>query len=104
MPSISEAAAQLGCSVDTIRRRIQAGEIQARKVAGMWDVLLPDEDPPAPADVMERLVSMLGEQVAELRRQLEVREREVGQLHILLGQRQLEPGKPRKNPLMFWKR
>jgi len=103
MASISEAAAQLGCSVDTIRRRIRSGQIQATKSGNMWTVELTEELTPSrtEGEGLERLIQMLQGEVDELRRQLAVREEEVGRLHILLGQRQLESGTTR--PVPWWK-
>jgi DNA-binding Lrp family transcriptional regulator len=80
--SLLEAAARLGLSVDTVRRRVKAGMLPARKVptryGPAWRVLLigplqqAAERPPAPAtsDVSTvealRLVERLHQQVAEL--------------------------------------
>lgn len=105
MAGLSQAAAQLGCSVETIRRRIKTGELHATKVAGVWDIDLPeatDTLQDGHTDVLERLVDQLTSEVEELRRQLEVREREIGQLHILLGQRQLESGTSSRPWWKFW--
>ncbi len=102
MPTIAEASRQLSVSTDTIRRRIKAGVLEAKKKDGKWDVTLPDT-PPEAAETpvqsfpgLERVIALLQEEIGELRRQLEAREREVGQLHILMGQRQLQDQATRK--------
>jgi len=91
VPTISQAAAQLGCSVDTIRRKIRSGDLKAHKIGRTWEIELPQgTEPPASSDTqtLERLVEHLHGEIGELRRQLAIREKEVGQLHVLLGQAQ----------------
>ena len=39
--SIRETAAALGVSPDTVRRRIRAGQLEARKAGGRWQVKVP---------------------------------------------------------------
>ncbi|HSH82842.1 MAG TPA: excisionase family DNA-binding protein [Herpetosiphonaceae bacterium] len=113
--TIREAAQRLGVSTDTIRRQIRRGELTATRVhRGQGSVLyveIPDTVPnttptaepyatpgaeslsnskespvPGVANSNATETEILRDYVAELKRQLEVREREVAQLHTLLAQ------------------
>lgn len=90
--TIREAAARLGLSHDTIRRRIARGELRAHRDGtasnARYLVELPDDaEPTANAgqpptstdrpDLLERYVATLEEQLRE-------RTREVSELHVLL--------------------
>ena len=101
---IAIAARRLGVSADTIKRRIKSGDLQARRVGRpqgyRWLVSLPDDAAlvstgavhgSAPVDavalaVAQAEVRRLEETVNLLSRELDVRQREVSQLHVLLGQ------------------
>ena len=106
--SITDAAAILKVSVDTVRRRIKQGELQARKVASPHGeiylveipeavVLVPSESPvnkdanPTEAETIEAMKKT----VSVLESELAARRREVQELHVLLqqAQKQLPPGK-----------
>ncbi|SRR5579884_3871073 len=105
--SLLEAAARLGLSVDTVRRRVKAGMLPARKVptryGPAWRVLLigPLQQaaarPPAPAtsDVSTvealRLVERLHQQVAELAERVGYLQARLQQAEELLHTRQLPP-------------
>jgi excisionase family DNA binding protein len=101
--SIDEAARVLGVSRPTIRRRLRSGGLKGSQVTTphgrKWLVDVPTPlaaaaeepvtpqggsagPPPPPA----REVELLQAHVDDLRRQLEDRTREVGQLHTLLAQ------------------
>lgn len=73
---IKEAAAILGVSTDTIRRRLKDGRLHGEFVDGMWMVELPHTSPPAGGDgvLPARLVVEL------LQRELDRREAEVDRL------------------------
>ncbi|MBF0093422.1 MAG: hypothetical protein HQL34_02645 [Alphaproteobacteria bacterium] len=48
--SVTEAALKLGVSIDTVRRRIKSGEMDAqRDNVGKWWVFVPDDGDPPPA-------------------------------------------------------
>jgi len=114
--TIREAAQRQGVSVDTIRRQIRRGELGAtREQHGRGSVLyvdLPDDlpmgTPTAAAEatlgtgtldnVQGSETDILRDYVAELKRQLGVREREVEQLHTLLAQVQHALPQPRVEP------
>jgi excisionase family DNA binding protein len=76
---LAEAAAHLGVSVDTLRRRIRRGELEAAKdergryVVEVADTPAPSLDTPA-GDLAE--VAVLRERVARLEAELEARRRE----------------------------
>jgi excisionase family DNA binding protein len=125
--TIREAARRLGVSPDTIRRRIRGGELAStRAQQGKGSIIyveLPDAAPNAkptageeyssPADLGSSVASSRGEEyssplppeveilkdyVSELKRQLEAREREVRELHVLLEQAQRALPPPRAEP------
>src|SRR5690349_17944677 len=104
--TIREAAQRRGVSVDTIRRQIKRGELQSyREQRGNGSVVyveLPDAQPSAepmaaPMAVPNE-VEVLRDYVTELKRQLEVREREVQELHILLQNAQRALPEPMAEP------
>jgi excisionase family DNA binding protein len=103
VPSISEAAAQLGCSVDTVRRRIRDGSLAAQKVDGHWEVELPvetfQEEHGNGVEGLERVIEVLQAEVEMLRRQVESKDQQIFQLHQLLAARQLTDGGGRS----WWK-
>src|SRR3954447_26162104 len=104
---ITEAAARLGLSVDSIRRRVRKGELSARRDnQGIWQVELPDDaaavhmqpsampmqappyavpmQPPGEANGHDRgdeLADALKRQVADLMRRLDAAEIERGACH-----------------------
>ena len=96
---ISEAAHRLGVSQDTVRRRLKTGELageKGRSAGGFrWIVDLDGQVVGRKHDGQDyHLVELLKGQVQDLRVQLEVRAREVSELHQLLATRALNPGKP----------
>src|SRR5215208_5395050 len=106
--SIHEAARTLGLSVDTVRRRIKAGTLLARKDgAGRYLVQVDEAAAAAPAEAgpvnqgqselarvqaelahAEELVAELRHQREQLERQLRDREQAERELRVLLGQAQ----------------
>jgi len=90
--SIGEAAARLGVSTDTIRRRIGRGTLTAHRdptAQGFrWQVELPDGsqsmDGHHDNSTLESLVATLQTQVQAQTQELEARRREVQELHVLL--------------------
>jgi excisionase family DNA binding protein len=71
--TVAEAAARLGVSVDTVRRRVQSGSLEKVQLERGYAVIL--DQPPSPADNLLQQVAAerdrLLEQVAFLQRQLE---------------------------------
>jgi len=94
----TEAAHALGISLDALRKRINRGTIDAVKESGHWYIHITDNQPASnrtddrpPAnhdhvDGKELAIAAMEARITSLERQLEAREREVGQLHHLLAQ------------------
>ena len=89
---LSEAAARLGVSVDTIRRRLRSGELAGRQVGRRTLVTLPAEFREPPPELAGDLVAELRAQRAELlelsrglMRLLETEAQQRSDLHRLLG-------------------
>jgi hypothetical protein len=108
--TVPEAARRLGVTEDTVKRRLRKGELhgerKARPQGYIWLAWLPEEEVDPDSTVtgtaasqgddsvnhpVSSEVQRLEEMVALLQHQLEVREREVEQLHILLQQAQALP-------------
>jgi excisionase family DNA binding protein len=84
--TVAEAAAQLGVSVDTVRRRVQAGSLEKVQMERGYAVIL--DQPPSPADnLLEQVLAerdRLIELVAFLQRQLdEASRREAALLQLI---------------------
>jgi transposase len=121
--TVPEAARRLGVTEDTVKRRLRKGELQgerkARPQGYTWMVGLPDEEsetentatgtvsPPDDDTVNHRVnngeTRRLEEMVSMLQHQLEVREREVQELHVLLQQAQAALSAPRDSR-PWWQR
>jgi hypothetical protein len=128
-----EAAVILGVSPDTLKRRLQRGELkgyQEETPQGFrWIIELPDDPGPsnhssaAPADApaaagaeetLRELVDVLKDEVSELRQQLqtqaaahqeqlEAKDKQIEQLHVLLQQAQAALPAPKENR-SWWRR
>lgn len=99
---IGEAAARLGLSQDTVRKRLQRGKIKGFKAAdGAWRVVLDRPDTPGqqpghcpgqtgqtPGQPNEALVEALRDEIRFLRVQLTARDEEIRRAHVLLQQSQ----------------
>jgi len=121
--TVPEAARRLGVTEDTVKRRLRKGELQgerkARPQGYTWMVELPDEESETDSTVTDTVSSpgddtvdhrenngeirRLEEMVSMLQHQLEVREREVQELHVLLQQAQAALPAPRDNR-PWWQR
>jgi hypothetical protein len=121
--SIQEAATRLGVSVETIRRRIHKGVLKARQVPTpqgfVWMVESPNEEPqretPAEeSEPMHELIAVLKAQLekkdhqleiqaAAHQEQLEAKDRQIEQLHVLLQQAQAALPAPRDSR-PWWQR
>ena len=121
--TVPEAARRLGVTEDTVKRRLRKGELQgerkARPQGYTWMVELPDEESETDStvtgtvsssgdDTVDHRVSngeirRLEEMVSILQHQLEVREREVQELHVLLQQAQAALSAPRDSR-PWWQR
>lgn len=101
--TLQQAAVTLGISEKTVRRRVANGSLLGRQVATpsgyRWMVTLddpiepetpseqPSQSPTADSDI---IIGFLQGQVTDLRQQIAVKDEQIGHLHILLGQRQLD--------------
>ena len=128
--TLAEAAHHLGVSVDTVRRRLQKGELkgqqQARPQGFIWLIDIPEETEPSSsvagsqvdAEVnsevslaacqaeisrLESMVAMLQERVNAQQEELEARRREVQELHVLLQQAQAALPAP-KDSRSWWQK
>jgi len=114
--TINEAAAHLGISADTVRRRIRKHLVTARQVprpqGHVWMVDLPisnaESQRPAPPPVQgdntddNALVVELKARIDSLETQLTTRAGEIDQLHRLLAQTALNAS-PAQPWWRFWK-
>ena len=130
--TIADAAQRLGVSDHTVRRRIKAGELPARRdgTGRLW-VTLADADATAPewsqdasgtpasepdgqsAAVYRELVASLQRQVETQALELDARRREVQELHVLLQQaqralpaapaQQIDQDAPPRRPWWKWR-
>ncbi len=102
--TIAEAARCLGMSIDSIRRRIAKGELNAHKVPSphgeIYMVEIPEDAVPAPVENQEKedgaaTIDAMLKTISILENELDARRREVQELHVLLqqAQKQLPPGK-----------
>jgi transposase len=121
--TVPEAARRLGVTEDTVKRRLRKGELEgerkARPQGYTWMVKLLDEEAGTESTVTGTVsspeddtvnhqasngeVRRLEEIVSTLQHQLEVREREVQELHVLLQQAQAALPAPRDHR-PWWQR
>jgi len=106
--TIGEAAHHLGISEHTIRRRVRSGELPGIQVATpqgfKWRVEVPEAEVQEQAPIVdgkELALAAMEARIQSLERQLEAREREVGQLHHLLAQQALQPAS--RSWWRFWR-
>jgi hypothetical protein len=129
--TMAEAARRLGVTVETVKRRLQRGELQGhqqpRPQGFVWIIELPDEtdnpgdtptatpsDTPSTAAEIRRLEEMVellrqelesrNNQLEVKDRQLEERAREVQELHVLLQRAQAALPAVRQDRLSWWRR
>ena len=102
---IADAAARLGLSTETVRKRLQRGKIKGFKAAdGAWRVVLPEPDQAGqsqdnrPDNVQDSspdnfgpLVAAFKDEIAFLRSQLQARDEEIRRAHVLIQQAQKQP-------------
>lgn len=88
---LTEVAAAYGVSVDTIRRRMKRGELEARKETTpqgfRWLARLPPESTSTTAQGIESTAQ--GELIATLQRELELRNQDVARLHEVVERQAL---------------
>ncbi len=120
--TIAEAAQRLGISTDTVHRRLKRGQLsghqQTTPQGFTWLIEIPVgprySGNGAPADApanagdthrLEQMVSMLQAQVDAQQLQLETKDQQIKELHVLLQQTQAAlpaPGQSRSWWLRLW--
>ena len=127
--TITEASHHLGVSVHTLKRRLKRGEIEGQQQATpqgyVWLIEVNDEAAKEKAgtssDVpqgtsdgipnitlrevhrMEEFIESLKDEVSTLRSQLETKDRQIGELHVLVQQAQAALPAPRENGRPWWR-
>jgi hypothetical protein len=111
--TIAEAALRLGISEPTARRRVRGGELpgtQVRTPQGFtWMVDLPDDLPSEPGPsgemaVMQGFIESMNSQFQLLKEQLEAKDKQIEQLHVLLQQAQAALPAPKEDQQSWWRR
>ena len=96
---IAEAAQILRLSERTIRRRLQTGELSGSQVPSQggyqWLVELPDNTT-AETDRTDALIASLEARIAAQEVQLETKDTQIAELHVLLQQAQAALPAPRE--------
>ena len=107
--TITEVARRLGISERTVRRRLHNGELSGRQVATpqgfVWTVEVPDDGPNGQTNgkAADGELEALRELVAVLKDQVETKDQQIKELHILLQQAQAALPAPRENR-SWWRR
>lgn len=103
---IKVASEALGISPKTVWRRIQKGEIPARKVAGQWLVDIGQQQDKLSGQERQGVMfdlAVLQSTIEVLRQQLEQKDQQISELHILLAQKQLPEPLPEPTKTPWWK-
>lgn len=101
--TIQDAAQRLGISEITVRRKLKSGQLagqQEEAPNGRWWVEVSDEPNSfdsesksgvarEPNTLVHDLVLILKDQVSNLQHHLDIREREIGELHVIIQQQTL---------------
>ena len=110
--TIPEAARRLGVSEHTVRRRVRSGELPGKQVATpqgfTWVVDIPDglpepETSSSEVQALRELVANLQDRINAQGKELEAKNKQIEQLHILLQQAQAALPAPRDNR-SWWQR
>jgi hypothetical protein len=115
---LASAAARLGLTVETVRKRLQRGKIRGFKAPdGTWRVVLDKQDKrqdspgqaagqgqDKPGQDDAPLITALRDEVRFLRSQLRTRDEEVRRVHVLLQQeqQQVKALSDRRAPTQSW--
>ena len=122
---IAEAARKLNVSEHTVRRWLRSGQLSGDQMATpqgyTWMVELPEDGPGVDSierveygekaeygdsktiEVFEELVSTLKVQVTSQGEELEAKNRQIGELHVLLQQAQAALPAPREEQHTWWR-
>jgi hypothetical protein len=110
--TIPEAARRLGVSEHTVRRRVRSGELPGKQVATpqgfTWVVDIPDDLPEpetssSEVQALRELVANLQDRINAQGKELEAKNKQIEQLHVLLQQAQAALPAPRDNR-PWWQR
>jgi hypothetical protein len=118
--TIQAAAQSLGTSEITIRRKLRTGQLsgpQEDPPNGRWWVEIRDDQLLGPGNaaavsgtegqeghLLRDLVSVLKDQVSNLQHHLDIREREVGELHVIIQQQALVLPAPGGSSRGWWRK
>ena len=128
--TIQAAAQSLGISEITVRRKLRTGQLNGHQEDlpnGRWWVEVPDEqllgsgrgtpgsgpeereakgreDGGQEGHLLRDLVDVLKDQVTNLQHHLEIREREVGELHVIIQQQALVLPAPGSSSPGWWRK
>jgi hypothetical protein len=108
--TITEAARRLGISERTVRRRLHNGELPGRQVATpqgfVWTVEVPDDVPNDQTNgkATDGELEALRELVAVLKNQVETKDQQIKELHVLLQQAQTALPAPKEDRPSWWQR
>jgi hypothetical protein len=111
--SISEASRLLRVSENTVRRRLKNGELKGHHVASVggfaWIIELPDDlvqDGTECGEIAEMRASMarMEAYIASLEGQLQAKDKQIEQLHVLLQHAQAALPVPKEDRLSWWRR
>ena len=114
--SISEAARNLGISERTVRRRLHSGELSGSQVATpqgfVWTIAMPDAMPEGMTNgnvsegeiaAIRELLEAYKDEVGTLKEELEQKNTQIGQLHVLVQQAQAALPAPTENRRSWWR-
>jgi transposase-like protein len=107
--TITEAARRLGISERTVRRRLHNGDLPGRQLATpqgfVWTVEMPDDvsNDQTNGKAIDGELEALRELVAVLKDQVETKDQQIKELHVLLQQAQTALPAPRDNR-SWWQR
>ena len=108
--TITEAARRLGISERTVRRRLHSEELMGRQVTTpqgfVWTVDMPDDmsDDQPDGKASDKELEAFKEMVDILRDQVQTKDQQIKELHILLQQTQAALPAPKENHHASWRR
>jgi excisionase family DNA binding protein len=98
--NIKETAKRLNVSERTVFSRIRDGSIQAQKIGKTWRIKaksLPIQETDTPIEYLKKTISIL-------EKELDIKNNQIEELHILLGAKELPEGRKSKPWWKFWGR
>jgi len=91
--TITEAAAHLNIHVNTVRRRLNRGELQGHQEDGKWFVELPGEQATSTTDSTTDLITFLKEVISTKDEQIGILLHRLGEVKVL----------PAPKPSAWWR-